>query len=262
MKLKNTAFHPANRSLIPEDIEALPRPSKRIMEVLLKGSPSAIDDSPKSWSLDSCLSPKHFLGNKSSPSDVASTEFDVTELEFPFDPQSKVTKTGKTKMLPSSVVFRSVGYKSVALPGFEDAGIQFDESRGIMDNDGLGRVTRLVSDSSAEGVAEQQVPGIYCAGWVKRGPTGVIASTMADAFSTADAIVDDWHSGRPFLNSERSGRLGGWEGVKAGPTSESDRAVTWDQWRRIDLAERKRGQGMGKEREKFTSTSDMLAVLG
>ncbi|KAF4984159.1 hypothetical protein FDECE_17145 [Fusarium decemcellulare] len=261
MKLSQVGFLPFDRSLIPEDLKTLPRASKRLMEVLIKGSPTPTDAASKLWSLDSCLSPRHFLGNQDAPSKVASTEFDVTELASPFDPKSPAKTIGKTTVLPSDVVFRSVGYKSVALPGFADIGIQFDERRGVVDNDGLGRVTRMVSDTHAEGIRNQRVPGVYCAGWVKRGPTGVIASTMQDAFITGDAIVEDWLSGGQFMNASDASTVSGWEGLRQdiGPTA--SRAVAWDDWRRIDQAERERGQRNGKEREKFTNTEDMLAVL-
>ncbi|KAF4443988.1 ferredoxin-NADP+ reductase [Fusarium acutatum] len=261
MKLRDVEFLPFNRSLVPEDLKSLPRASKRLMEVLLKGSSTPHETASKSWSLDSCLSPKHFLGNQDAPSKVASTEFDITELAAPFDPKSSVKATGKTAILPSDIVFRSVGYKSVALPGFAEIGIQFDDRRGVVDNDGLGRVTRMVSDTHAGGAHNERVPGVYCAGWVKNGPTGVIASTMQDAFTTGDAIVHDWLSGGRFLNASNHDSVTGWEGLRhdAGPST--CRAVAWDDWRQIDRAERERGKRNGKEREKFTSTDEMLAVL-
>ncbi|GJN67215.1 NADPH:adrenodoxin oxidoreductase [Purpureocillium lilacinum] len=262
MKLPGVAFWPANRALIPEDIKSLPRASRRLMEVLLKGTSLSPGQASRSWSLDSCLSPRHFLGRQDDPTAVAGTEFDVTHLQDPFDPASRVVNTGTTKILPSDVVFRSVGYRSVALPEFAEAGIQFDTKRGIVDNDGLGRVIRLVSDGDATPhVKTQQVAGLYCAGWLKRGPTGVIASTMQDAFATGDAIVQDWLSGGRFLQPDQGQSPGGWEAVvqDVGPSATS--AVSWDQWLRIDAAEKGRGHRLGKEREKFTSTIDMLSVL-
>lgn len=262
MNLPHVAFLPFDRSLIPDNLKSLPRASRRLMEVLVKGSPEQAETAPKSWSLDSCLSPKHFLGNENSPSNVASTEFDITELSSPFDPKSSVKATGETLFLPSDVVFRSVGYKSVSLPGFSELGIQFDERRGVISNDGLGRVTRLLSDSHAHGIENKRLPGVYCAGWVKNGPTGVIASTMQDAFITGDAIATDWLSGAPFTNSEAGTATQGWEGVKQDLGSSSSRVVTWDDWRKIDRAEKERGQRQGKEREKFTNAAEMLDVLG
>ncbi|KAF7548297.1 hypothetical protein G7Z17_g7148 [Cylindrodendrum hubeiense] len=262
MKLSRVEFHSFDRSLVPEDLKSLPRATRRLMEVLVKGSPTPHESASKSWSLDSCLSPKQFLANQESLSNVASTEFNITELSSPFDPKSPVKSTGETVILPSDIVFRSVGYKSVPLPGFDDAGIQFDDRRGIICNDGLGRVRSLASSNKAEDVNKQNVPGVYCAGWVKRGPTGVIASTMQDAFITGDAIAEDWLSGAPFSNTSSEQPMRGWEEVRKEADSSNGRAVAWDDWRRIDQAERERGQKAGKEREKFTSTADMLAVLG
>lgn len=264
MKLSGVAFGPVDRSLIPHDIKTLPRSHRRLMDVLLGGAPEPYLQAPRLWSLDSCLSPRHFLGGECDPTAVAGTEFDVTRLDEPFNPASRVENTGDTKVLPCDVVFRSVGYRSVALPGFAEAGIQFDQRRGIVSNDGLGRMTRLVSSSegsAAPHATAQQVAGMYCAGWLKRGPTGVIASTMHDAFATGDAIVEDWLSGAGFLQTGHAGRAGGWEALRhdAGPAAAS--AVSWDQWRKIDAAERSRGRQLGKEREKFTDTADMLSVL-
>lgn len=39
------------------------------------------------------------------------------------------------------------------------------------------------------------VVGVYCSGWAKRGPVGVIAGTMTDAFETADSVIEDIESG-------------------------------------------------------------------
>jgi adrenodoxin-NADP+ reductase len=264
MNLRDVAFHPVDRSLIPEDLKALPRASKRLMEVLVKGTPNAnVNASAKSWSLDNCLSPRHFLGNTEVPTNVASTEFDITNLESPHDPKSGVKTTGDTTLLPSDVVFRSVGYKSLPLSGFADIGIQFDERRGIVSNDGFGRVIRLVSGEGTAVADSQQIPGLYCAGWLKRGPTGVIASTMQDAFTTGDAIAQDWMAGKPFLASSiKTAVPDGWEGVQKEVLGDPQSAVSWDRWLAIDAAEKDRGKSRGKEREKFTSTDEMLRVLG
>ncbi|OAQ98334.1 hypothetical protein LLEC1_05412, partial [Akanthomyces lecanii] len=259
MKLPRVAFHPVNRELIPKDIKSLPRAQRRLMEVVVKGTTTKPDDTPLSWSLDSCLAPKHFLAHTEDAARVASTEFSITHLNSPFDPKSQVTTTGETVILQSDVVFRSVGYRSTALDGFAEAGIQFDVRRGIVDNDGLGRVTRLVSNSDAERV-RQQVSGLYCAGWVKLGPTGVIASTMNDAFATGDAIASDWLTGAAFLQSRSE--AAGWEGIRGeAGTVNADKVINWDNWRQIDKVEKDKGGSKGKEREKFTSVTQMLSVI-
>ncbi|KAM0516142.1 hypothetical protein ACHAPE_005765 [Trichoderma viride] len=200
-----------------------------------------------------------FVGSKLEPSHVGGTEFYVTKLEDAFNPRSSVALTEETITLPSDIAFRSVGYKSVALPGFAEAGIHFDEKRGVIKNDGLGRAIQLPADASnSVQVQPSALPGVYCAGWVKNGPTGVIASTMRDAFITGDAVVQDWLSGAPFLGSSANGMAGGWAAVSADIGALSNQVVTWDQWRQIDRVERERGLEKGKERDKFTNVGDML----
>lgn len=260
MKLPDVAFNSLDRSLIPEDVKKLPRAQKRLMEILLKGSPTSSDSASKSWYLDFCLSPKSF-NSSSDPSRVSSTTFEKTKLSSPFDTSAFTTGTGETVDIPSSVVFRSIGYKSVPLDGFSDLGVPFDEKRGIIQNDGEGRVQHEARTyDGAMGVSH--FPGLYCAGWVKRGPTGVIASTMIDAFATADAIAQDWGAKTPFLNeTSEEHSASSWDAVKTQVDSCEARVVKWEGWRKIDSAEKERGQKVGKEREKFTRTADMLAVL-
>lgn len=261
MKLPDVGFHPVDTSLIPEDLKSLPRAPKRLMDILLKGSPVSAEKASKSWWLDFCLSPKNFSSSAAAPDRVAFTHFEKTQLSSPFDPNAWTSGTGEMVAIPSSVVFRSIGYKSVALDGFDDMGVPFDEKRGIIQNDGHGRVMheRRAQDGTA-GVSH--FPGLYCAGWVKRGPTGVIASTMIDAFATADAIAQDWGSQVPFLGDEHKvDKPAGWDAIKKEIDSSKARTVRWDEWQKIDRAERERGKLLGKEREKFTKTEDMLAVL-
>ncbi|TWU75581.1 NADPH-adrenodoxin reductase [Metarhizium rileyi] len=260
MKLPSVAFLPVDRSLIPMDLHSLPRASKRLMGVILKGSEVRHEETAKSWSLDNCLSPRRFLGDRESPQDVARTEFNITKLTDTFNPSSEAIQTDQILQLPSEIVFRSVGYKSVALPEFAAMGIQFDESRGIVKNDGLGRVTQSLAADQHMSIS-RHVPGLYCAGWVKRGPTGVIASTMQDAFITAEAIVQDWVSGAKFLRPKGSTAAQGWDGVRQDSNSHLERRVSWDQWLQIDRAEKQGGKRLGKEREKFTNIQDMLAII-
>ena len=120
----------------------------------------------------------------------------------------------------------------------EQLGILFDRKAGIIPNEN-GRVLSHVG----------HIPGLYCAGWVKRGPTGVIASTMEDAFSTAEAIAEDWGT--------RISEKNGWEGIK----DQIPNHVKWNDWLKIDAAEKERGRAKGKEREKFQSVKEMLDVL-
>jgi adrenodoxin-NADP+ reductase len=260
MKLPPVAFYPVDESLIPEDIKSLPRPTRRIMEVLKKGSGASVSTAPKSWSLDFCLSPASFDPSGTSSNQLGSVSFEKTKLSpNPFDLKAKAEGTGELIDVPSSLAFRSIGYKSEGLPGFSELGIPFDDRLGVIPNDHLGRV---VNDNEGwtDSNTAKFLPGLYCAGWVKRGPTGVIASTMEDAFSTAESITRDWCDHLPFLNNGKGSGLG-WEGVKEEAEKRGCRRVSWQDWKNIDAVEKAAGQKKGKEREKFTKVEDMLAVL-
>ncbi len=87
--------------------------------------------------------------------------------------------TGEREALECGLVFRSVGYRGVGLPE-----LPFDERRGTIRNDG-GRVV------DAEGM---HVAAAYCAGWIKRGPTGIIGTNKKDATETVTQLLE---VGRP-----------------------------------------------------------------
>lgn len=264
MNLPGVSADPVDTSLIPSDLKPLPRARKRLTEVLLKGSKTPHSSASKSWALDFCMSPLEFHPDPADPAAVGRTMFGRTSLSpDAFDPSAKAVHSGEVVPVDSPLVFRSIGYKSVALPEFGALGIAFDEHSGVIRNDQYGgRVLRSPADT---GRAEL-FPGLYCAGWVKRGPTGVIASTMEDAFATAEAIAEDWRAGKEFLGHSgaadaRKVDSAGWEGVQSDAgRSVSNSAVNWEGWLAIDKAERDRGQLKGKERDKFTATGDMLSV--
>ncbi|PNH52180.1 hypothetical protein VD0002_g3704 [Verticillium dahliae] len=265
MKIPGVAFHPVEPSLIPSDLKSLPRAAKRLIELVAKGSQAQVSTAPRSWSLDFCLSPTEFVASDVSPHFVGSTVLERTELTSKFDPNAQAQLKGEKVILPSSLVFRSIGYKSAPLLGFQEAGVLFDERRGVIMNDGQGRVLRRTSTELETDIMSEISPGLYCAGWVKRGPTGVIATTMQDAFDTGDSIVRDWLSGIKFLQAgedSSSSPLPGWDRVRTEMAVDKNQpTVDWHGWRKIDQAEREKGQEKGKEREKFTSTKAMLEVV-
>ncbi|KAL1842614.1 hypothetical protein VTJ49DRAFT_4662 [Mycothermus thermophilus] len=268
MRLPSVGFHPIDTSLVPPDPKSLPRAPRRLMDVLLKGSPTPPSQAAKSWSLDFLLSPTAFLPSSppSSQPRLSAIQFARTTLSSPFDPQAYALPTNETIELSTPLAFRSIGYRSAPLPEFSALGIPFSERHGVISNDGRGRVRHEERTRDAA-MSLGTFPGLYCAGWVKRGPTGVIASTMEDAFSTADAIAEDWADERVRFLNEGSGQgleeVNGWEGVRKEMTGGAEKKVVhWDGWKKIDAAERERGAKVGKEREKFTRTADMLAVLG
>jgi adrenodoxin-NADP+ reductase len=263
MKLPSVAFRPMDSSLIPQDVSKLPRAQKRIMELLKKGSETSLSSASKSWYLDFQLSPTSFNAAGTPSERLSNVSFEKMLLSpDAFDPYAKAKGTGEHVDFQAEFAFRSIGYKSEPLQGLSDLGIPFDERLGIIPNDQYGRVLNS-SQGPAGSLTARHVPGMYCAGWVKRGPTGVIASTMNDAFATADAIAEDWYSHALFIGSENGHDTprDGWVRLKEEAEKRGCRRVSWQDWELIDKAEREKGKAKGKEREKFTRIEDMLAVI-
>lgn len=278
MNVPSLAFEPMDEHLLPsaEWVSALPRLEQRkyrVAKLLSQGSATGLANASRTWSLMSLLSPKSFDASSDSSLNMlggmtlSKTKFEDEAARFALD--AKVRSTDETISIPTTLAFRSIGYKCQELPGLSsELGVPFDDHKGIIPNDLDGRVVAIGQDPSQTNTTH--VPGCYCAGWVKRGPTGVIASTMEDAFASADSIVNDWLSELPFLNGSTQSRLGGdsrgWDGVlqEADVNKKRDlRRVSWEDWRRIDAVERERGRrrGYDKPREKFRSAAEMLAVL-
>ncbi|MEE8516146.1 MAG: FAD-dependent oxidoreductase [Alphaproteobacteria bacterium] len=146
--------------------------------------------------------------------------------------------TGETEILDCGLVFRSIGYRGIAIPG-----VPFDDRRGIFPNqDG-----RLLN-------GENTVPGIYVAGWIKRGPSGIIGTNKPDAFATVDALLAD------LARLDTSTKPGG-AAILAMLADRGVRGVSYPDWQNIDSAEISRGEPKSKPREKFTRVPEMLAVL-
>jgi adrenodoxin-NADP+ reductase len=253
LQLDDVNFTPVPDELFPSDLKSLDRPKRRIMELLKKGSPHK-PDAPKSWSLDFLLGPTALQYSTADQDKLEGLAFSKNKLTDPVSPSSSVTPTSETVTLPTSTLFRSIGYKAVPIPGMVDIGAVFDEQKGILQHDGFGRIIPVGTESQLK--LDPRPASLYCAGWVKRGPTGVIASTMTDAFQTAEAIVDDW---KRSLTSQLPHR-DGWEGVRNDAQTQGLKLdpVHWDSWQRIDQAEKTRGGKEGKPREKFGNVEDML----
>jgi ferredoxin--NADP+ reductase len=148
--------------------------------------------------------------------------------------------TGETFALPCGILFRSIGYRGVPMEG-----VPFDEKAGVFRNvDG-----RITEDGKTP------VPGLYVAGWIKRGPSGIIGTNRACSVGTVAALIED-------LPKLGSGNKAGAEGVRPLLAKRGVRAVSYADWKKIDAAEVGRGAPKGKPREKFTRVAEMLSVLG
>jgi ferredoxin--NADP+ reductase len=138
-------------------------------------------------------------------------------------------------------VLRSVGYLGVPLPG-----LPFDSGRGIVAN----REGRVLKDGEVW-------PGVYAAGWIKRGATGVVGTNKGDAAHTVANMLEDLAAlpARDYASVERSA-------IDALLQERQVRVVSWEGWRRIDRAERERGKAAGKVREKLIRIGELLEAAG
>lgn len=272
LQLPAVAFEALPKGLLPDNPKKLPRQLSRIAQLLEKGSTAQRTQAEKEWTLLYMRSPTGFSPSGPGGDQLGGVRFE--EMEYTVPPSTialddlaglrnlRVRKKegGVDEVLPTTLAFKSVGYLSEPIEGFEDLGIPFDKQMGIIPNDLYGRV--MAPDRGPGGLAAGHVSGVYCAGWVKRGPTGVIASTMDDAFTSADVVAKDWGDRVPFLGEGGGGgEKKGWEEVQKEVRKRGIRSVDWRDWKTIDEEEKRRGREKGKEREKCKSVEEMLRIL-
>ena len=147
-----------------------------------------------------------------------------------------VRGTGKFTTWPVQAVYFATGYRSDAVDG-----VPFNSEKNVINNDG-GHV------NDEEGAI---VPGLYTTGWVKRGPVGLIGNTKSDASETIGMLLDDAAAGA--LPSPTAGDI-----TEAFAEKGID-YLTWQDWQRLDAAERALGEREGRERKKYVEGDDMVA---
>lgn len=98
---------------------------------------------------------------------------------------------------------------------------------------------------------------LYCTGWIKRGPRGVIVDTTSDAFETAQRLCSDLSEN--FDQIKETIKLGSDQILRV-LRERSVRVVDKQGWKKIDDEEKRRGQENGKPREKMRSIDEMLSV--
>jgi ferredoxin--NADP+ reductase len=184
------------------------------------------------------VSPVELLGEDGQ---VRAVKLVKNEAYMSDDGSIRPRATDVVEELPAGLVFRSVGYKGVPLPE-----VPFHESWGTIDNE-KGRV------QTTEG---EQVTGLYTAGWIKRGPTGVIGTNKTDAQETVQCMIEDLVAGK-ILQPDDASR----EAVDMLVRERQPETITFDDWKRIDAKEIKNGEAQNRPRVKFTNVADMLAVL-
>lgn len=186
---------------------------------------------------------RDFAANTDAPKDIA-VEFDFFAMPVAIEGNGRVERmivertrldadlrsvgTGERYVIPCRLVVACIGYQTPPIQG-----VPYEHGRGRFAND-EGRI----------------LPGLYCVGWARRGPTGTIGTNRPDGFAIVDLIAEDIADGsgkfgRPALDALLDGR-----GVDI---------VTFRDWQNIDKAEIARARD-GAPREKFVDVQDMIAA--
>ena len=149
--------------------------------------------------------------------------------------------TDRHEIVPADIVFRAIGYQGVALPG-----VPFDPITSTIPND-RGRVIDSLTGQPREGE--------YVAGWIKRGPNGIIGTNKPDAQETVEMLVEDLRAGRmrkQVLSPEVFNRF---------LSQRQGEVVSFDDWKFLDSREVAKGEELGRPRLKFARVENMLRVL-
>ncbi|MFD6291005.1 FAD-dependent oxidoreductase [Streptomyces sp. NPDC060205] len=197
------------------DPSALPAAQRRNVEVLRGWAARPRAAGSRRIRLRFFLRPVELLPDGSGR--VGAVRFERTVPDGP----GGVTGTGRYEDIEAQLVLRSVGYRGVALEG-----LPFDADRGTVPHL-AGRVLRAGSVS----------PGEYVAGWIKRGPTGVIGTNRPCAKETVTSLLED----APALVRRE---------VPPDPLaalrSEGLHPVDWSGWQSIERAEAALGASLGR----------------
>ncbi|XP_067164426.1 NADPH:adrenodoxin oxidoreductase, mitochondrial isoform X2 [Apteryx mantelli] len=237
---------PADFAGLGNAVKDAPRPRKRLTELMIKTASekpgektvaAQVAAAAREWGLRFQRSPQEVLPTADGRR-ARGVRMALTQLEGSGD-SAKAVPTGDVEELECGLVLSSIGYQSLPL----DPAVPFDPQRGIIPN----------SSGRVEGA-----PGLYCSGWVKRGPTGVIITTMNDSFDTAQSVLEDLQAGVLDVSASREG----FGAVGSILRSRGVRPVSFSDWEKIDAAEVARGKAAGKPREKIVDPEEMLQLIG
>lgn len=230
----DTLVDPAELALDPAYADpgaALPAVNRRNVEVLRGWAAAPASGGDRRIALRFFLRPVEVLGGPDGR--VTGMRFERTAP----DGLGGVTGTGVYEDVPARLVLRSVGYQGVPLDG-----LPFDERRGTVPH-AAGRVLR-------EGRASV---GEYVAGWIKRGPTGVIGTNRPCAKETASSLLQD--AGALARRDRERDPL---EALREAGL----RPVLWPGWLAIETAEAELGRSLGRRSVKIPDWEGLLAAAG
>lgn len=225
-----TRWRPEDFTGVSELVDKLPRPRKRLTELMLKSLKDQKEQNAGQ------LLKKEFLPIfLRSPHKL---EMNSLTCMVNYLKEESAVATDQVETIPADLVFSSIGYSSTCA----DKDIIFDSRNGLVLNEN-GRVLQKTGEIDR---------GLYVTGWLGTGPTGVILTTMNNAFAVANTICQDIKAGHVDMEkvtNEIETYL-----------NDSTEIVSWEDWKKIDEEEIRRGQSGGKPREKILYVDEMLKV--
>ncbi|XP_039288128.1 NADPH:adrenodoxin oxidoreductase, mitochondrial isoform X2 [Nilaparvata lugens] len=231
VKLPNatTLFRPEQLVGLESVIPSLKRQRVRLMQLIADTGRNNLTtvDCDKLFKVIFLRSPLEILGD----SCVSGVKLSVNKLEGSDINSQHAVPTGEYESINCGMVLRSIGYRSR----------QVDES---------------VPFDTKNCVALQQ-PGLYCAGWLANGPTGVILTTMAESFLVGEKVANDINE--KIIDTSQS--KPGSELILQSLHETGVQTTDFSDWEKIDTVEKERGSKVGKPREKVTSVQEMLDIV-
>lgn len=226
MELERASPHVEPSDLPPEGDDAILEPGLRKSVTHLR-SFAAIPESihgEKAIAIefDFFASPARLIGHDGR---VSGIEVERTAVEA-----GRAVGTGESYVIPAHLVVSCIGYRSSPIEG-----VPFDERAGRFPND-EGRI----------------LPGLYCVGWARRGPSGTIGTNRPDGFGVVDLIDEDIGSGARKRGRAGFDELAAERGLDV---------VTFSDWKKIEQAESEAARE-GSPREKFVDVASMIAARG
>jgi ferredoxin--NADP+ reductase len=212
----------------------------RNVEILNRYAQQGASDKPRKIVMRFLVSPVEISGNEQ----VEAIKIVKNELYQADNGDIRPRETGEYETIPVGLVFRSVGYRGVPLPG-----VPFYDKWGIIPND-KGRV--VIEQGSSEAFI-----GSYVTGWIKRGPSGIIGTNKPDSVETVNTLLEDLHAGQLLNPADPQP-----DAIISLLRERQPEYVTFADWLVLDALEQSRGQERNRARVKFTRIEDMLnAVL-
>jgi ferredoxin--NADP+ reductase len=188
---------------------------------------------------------REFAANQETPKQIV-IDFDFFAMPVAIEGDGKVERivvertaldselrsvgTGERYVIPCALVVACIGYQTPPIDG-----VPYEHGRGRFAN-----------------VDGRILPGLYCVGWARRGPTGTIGTNRPDGYAVIDAVADDIGNG-----AGKTGRVG----LDMLFAKRGVDVVTFRDWKKIEEAEISRARD-GAPREKFVAVEDMIAARG